>query len=122
MPDETVLLLAQRTRGMRRFDIRRVVTDYLRTGALPPEPSHPTNTCDPITGNWCEKLLDPEKLAAILRKQGLCVRTLAGYYGSGAAGSWVKRAARIAANIAIRRSGCLGLRLAPFYCLSATRA
>ena len=60
---EEVQELAARTRGQAREDIVRCVEEYTRTGKLPAFPEHPTNTCDPLTGNWAERLMDPFALA-----------------------------------------------------------
>jgi len=75
-----VELLALRTRGYRRDHIENAVRDYLSTKTLPPSIGHPTNTCWPDTGNWCDRLLDPYEIVATLDRYGFtsCVRT--GYY------------------------------------------
>ncbi|MBA7485997.1 hypothetical protein ES707_21549 [subsurface metagenome] len=39
--------LVGNTCGMIKTDILKCVDDYLKTGNFPPEPNHPTNTCDP---------------------------------------------------------------------------
>jgi 2-polyprenyl-3-methyl-5-hydroxy-6-metoxy-1,4-benzoquinol methylase len=113
--------LASRTRGMRVADIQRAVARYVETKQLPPQPRHPTNTCDPYTGNWCEQLLDPRDLARKLTAQGVPSKALAGYYGTGRIGSSVKRSLRLLANIGITAAGPLCLRAAPFYCVAGAR-
>jgi hypothetical protein len=114
-------VLASRTRGLRSLDIERAVEAFESMGELPPIPEHPTNTCDPYTGNWCERLLDPRKVAGKLCDSGFTVRVLAGYYGSHGCGSRLKRLARLGANATIRTLGAWGLTLAPFYCVHAVR-
>ena len=113
--------LAARTRGMRIGDIQLTAERYVSLKQLPPEPTHPTNTCDPYTGNWCEQLLDPRELARKLTTLGVTSKALAGYYGTGRVGSNVKRTLRLLANIGVARAGSLGLRAAPFYCVAGAR-
>jgi hypothetical protein len=118
---EEIDLLASRTRGMRISDIEEALEAYKTSRTLPPVPEHPTNTCDPFTGNWCERLLDPRSVAGKLRERGFAARVMPGYYGSHGGGSRVKRVARLGANVAIRALGGQGLAVAPFYCVHAVR-
>jgi hypothetical protein len=57
-------LLSNKTRGLRKDDIVKVVNDYIKTGCVNYEINHPTNTCDPYTGSWTEKLIDIKQLKA----------------------------------------------------------
>jgi ribosomal protein L11 methylase PrmA len=72
--------LARDTRGLIEGDIEKCIDEYLKTGKFPKAPSHPTNTCDPYTGNWMEHLMDPYKLVAILSKIGFKAEILSGFY------------------------------------------
>jgi len=54
-------ILAMLTRGLIYKDIDEVVKKYIETELLPRKPIHPTNTCDPATGNWTEHLLSLEQ-------------------------------------------------------------
>lgn len=119
-PDE-IDLLTSRKRGMRMSDVERALETYEATRVLPPMPEHPTNTCDPFTGNWCERLVDPRTVARKLRNHGFAARVLPGYYGSHGGGSRLKRAARLGANVAFRALGGPGLAVAPVYCVHAVR-
>jgi 2-polyprenyl-3-methyl-5-hydroxy-6-metoxy-1,4-benzoquinol methylase len=118
---EEMDLLAARTRGMRISDIEKALEAYKASRTLPPVAEHPTNTCDPFTGNWCEQFLDPRSVAGKLRERGFSARVLPGYYGSHGGGSRGKRVARLGANVAIRALGVQGLVVAPFYCVHAVR-
>lgn len=55
-------MLAQKTRGLIQEDIFKVVNEYLNTGEISYSIEHPTNTCDPKTGNWAEHIIDVKKL------------------------------------------------------------
>ena len=59
-------MLVARTRGMDQRDIEAAATRFIQSGLLPPVPDHPTNTCDPMTGNWAEHLMYPTHLAGVL--------------------------------------------------------
>jgi hypothetical protein len=112
-------MLAQKTRGMRREDIIKAVNSFLSNGLIPKELEHPTNTCDPLTGNWCERLLNPYSLGHKLQEAGFSAKVLAGFYGSSGKDSKLKQSARYCANLAIAVSGNLGLQIAPYYCIYA---
>jgi 2-polyprenyl-3-methyl-5-hydroxy-6-metoxy-1,4-benzoquinol methylase len=70
MNDDDASKLASMTRGLMKDDIEKNVTEFLTNGTLPPLPAHPTNTCDPYTGNWSENILSPKHLKSIAEKNG----------------------------------------------------
>lgn len=111
--------LAQATRGKIEPDIKKCVDEYLKTGCIPPELDHPTNTCDPYTGNWAEHLMDPYRLKDILSQEGFKAKVLNGYYGH--YDSYIKRVLAKTLNTCIYISGSLGIRLAPFFTIYARR-
>ncbi len=119
LTEDEIAQLARNTRGMIEQDIRKCVGEYLNTGNFPPEPSHPTNTCDPYTGNWAEHLMDPYYLANILSKTGFKVEILSGYYGRPK--NIIKRFLGRFLNVAIYISPKQGIRIAPFYTVYGRR-
>jgi 2-polyprenyl-3-methyl-5-hydroxy-6-metoxy-1,4-benzoquinol methylase len=105
--------LAKKTRGKKTEDILECVEDYFKNGTYPPEPKHPTNTCDPYTGNRTEDLFNPYILKKILDNRGFKARIFSGYYGY-----YKNPIKQLAANSLNRIIGLLrtqGIRLAPFY-------
>ncbi|MFY7965341.1 MAG: class I SAM-dependent methyltransferase [Chitinophagaceae bacterium] len=54
---EQTNLLAKATKGLRKDDIITAVNRYLKNGILPLPQSNKHNTCDPITGNFTERML-----------------------------------------------------------------
>jgi hypothetical protein len=72
--------LAKATRGLIESEIRECVEKYLKSGDSPVELNHPSNTCDPFTGNWAEHIMDVNHLANILSHGGFEVDVKAGYY------------------------------------------
>lgn len=119
LTEEEIVQLTRNTRGMIEADIKKCVDNFMKTGRLPSEPSHPTNTCDPYTGNWCEHLMNQNDLASILSKNGFKVRILSGYYGSSK--SIIKRCLGRFLNPAIYIFKKQGIRIAPFYTVCGRR-
>ena len=71
LSDNEIELLSTKTRGLRKDDIENAVEDYIITGKIIYQINHPTNTCDPYTGNWTENLIDLEQLKKIVIKNNL---------------------------------------------------
>ena len=78
---EEIGLLSVTTRGLRKEDIEKVVKDYIKTGEIGYRIDHPTNTCDPFTGNWTEHLIDLKHLKAMIIKNSLLFDISNSYYG-----------------------------------------
>lgn len=72
--------LARATRGLKKEDISEAVARFCRQGTMP-IPAHPTNTCDPLTGNWGERLLDFDELRRLARAAGFAAQIVPGYLG-----------------------------------------
>lgn len=62
--------LAQLTRGLHYRHVNEAVQEWLSTGNWPKQILHPTNTCDPGTGSWSERLMDPAQLQKVLMNMG----------------------------------------------------
>ena len=116
---EQIEKLARNTRGMIEADIQKCVDEYLATGKLPPSPDHPTNTCDPYTGNWMEHLMNPWHLANVLSEAGFNSQVLSGYYGR--SNNCIKKILGYAFNLFIRIFPNQGMRISPFYTVYAKR-
>jgi hypothetical protein len=78
---EEIELLSAKTRGLRKEDIEKVVKDYIETGKIAYRIGHPTNTCDPYTGNWTERLIDLKQLKAMIIKNNLLFDISNSFYG-----------------------------------------
>jgi len=120
LTDIEIEQLTRVTRGMIEGDIRRTVDSYLSMGELPQEPSHPTNTCDPFTGNWAEHLMDPYHLRDILAEQGFAAQILWGFYGRPR--NATKRFLASTLDFVIPMLRNEGIRLAPFFALYGRRS
>jgi len=73
--------LASKSRGLRKDDIEKMVSDYIETGEIVYKINHPTNTCDPYTGSWTEKLIDIKQLKYFIKKINLNVELSNSLYG-----------------------------------------
>ena len=120
---EEVDRLASATRELIKADIEACVDAYVATGRIPRQPGHPTNTCDPYTGNWAEHLMDLDVLTRALAESGFRVRVLGGYHTDTEAAviGRRKRFERLFQNLLVSGLGRRGLRFAPFFTLYATR-
>ena len=93
-------------------DIQAAVDKYRESGVIVEAITHPTNTCDPYTGNWCEHLMDPFELSEVMEESGFRSSILPGYYYVDNDQGVIERVARTVMNLVIRVSGRLGLRIA----------
>lgn len=80
LQDTEIEILAKNTRGLIEKDIIASVDKYLATQEIPPILEHPTNTCDPYTGNWAEHLIDPKYYYQLLNDLNFQTTLLGGYY------------------------------------------
>lgn len=112
LTSEEMYLLASATRGLIDSDIKIGIDQYRNSGVLPKGTKHPSNTCDPYTGNWEERLLYPYHLVEILRKTGFSSKVILGYYGMPR--NPLKRLLADSLNVAIYLMPSHGIRIAPF--------
>ena len=105
--------LVTATRGMRKTDIENSVLVYRQTMVMPAVPKDPTNTCDPLTGSWQERLLD---IKEVRQRFGACrfaVRLIGGYYaghGSRSTTRTLSKAVAYCLNYGISVLGSQGAR------------
>ena len=118
LPEEKVQILARATRGMIEPAIKACVDIYVKTGYVP-QVAHPTNTCDPYTGNWAEHLMDPYHLRDLLSREGFKADVLPGYYGHYEQS--IKQLIGRILNGCIYYAGKQGIRLSPFFTIYGKR-
>ena len=112
--------LAKGTRGMWKPDVLKAVSEFNSTGVMPSPPTHPTNTCDPLTGNRTEHLLAAEEYLTIARKAGWEGQVYAGFYNTRYSRPLFNLLARFA-NALIRLTRFRRVGLAPFVVFSFRR-
>lgn len=120
LPDLVIDDLAQRSRGLMAGDIERLVVEPYLAGRPTYHPVHPSNTCDPLSGNWCEQLLDFDWIVAAAGRAGLTARVTAGRYAM--AGTPQQDILRRFLNAGIATLGSQGIRLAPYYVVDCRRS
>jgi 2-polyprenyl-3-methyl-5-hydroxy-6-metoxy-1,4-benzoquinol methylase len=111
--------LASSTRGLMKNEIERFVMEYQNAGNISYKPRHPTNTCDPYTGNWAEHLMDIPWIENIFLSEGFSVAIKSGYYGFSA--KLYIRMIKNLLNCVISVLQAKGLLFAPFYMVCAQR-
>ena len=111
--------LALVTRGLIEPEIKNCVEEYLKSGKVDRRPDHPTNTCDPYTGNWAERLIDINHMRRVLWDAGFEVSVISGYYGG--SNSILKRFVGNILNILISMHRANGLIFAPFFVIHAKK-
>jgi 2-polyprenyl-3-methyl-5-hydroxy-6-metoxy-1,4-benzoquinol methylase len=119
LSQKEVEVLAKNTRGKIIGDILECVEEYKKEKSLSVKPRHPTNTCDPYTGNWQEQLLELDWLEGILKREGIITRILPGYYGTHA--HPIKNLIGLGLNLFISKFPDVGLGVAPFYIFCGVR-
>ena len=108
--------LARDTRGLIKQDIEKVVDQYVINQNLSYRISHPTNTCDPMTGNWCEHLLDFKWLLKTATSLGFSAHISKGKYSP--KGLNKRNLFRHIFNLANLVFGRFGYFFSPFYVLT----
>ncbi len=110
-------MLARATRGLIEEDIEKAVDEYRSVGRITYENPHSTNTCDPLTGNWSEHLINLKWLHRIVEDAGFSVMIFAGRYYVDR--TIVKKVIKTILNFFIRISGRNALIFAQYYILLA---
>jgi hypothetical protein len=119
-PEALMAELAERTRGLRKDDIIAALETFAGHGKLPPKTPHATNTCDPLTGNWQEHLMDPRQLVDVLVGTGFDASWFSGFR-SGRYGGWLKKGAIRVANMLTGLGRKQSIYFAPYYVVVGRR-
>jgi hypothetical protein len=114
---EVIEHLARSSRGLIRQDIEKCIDEYRLLGRINYHIEHPTNTCDPYTGNWCEHLMNLEWLKRIIKNAGFSVEITPGFYEIH--GSLPQKIVKILINATIKLLDHRGMFLAPYYVVLA---
>ena len=111
-----IYYLASSSRGLIESDVKNLTDEYLQTGRFNYKINHPTNTCDPKTGNWCEHLLDFRWLLLTAQKAGFTASISKGKYSP--LGFSQRSFTRWLFNSTNRALRQFGFAFSPFYILS----
>ncbi len=77
---EKLHMFAKNTRGLYGNDILEFVAQQIETGVFKQAIKHPTNTCDPLTGNWAEHIIDIKNLKNSIEDQHTSVKFTNSFY------------------------------------------
>lgn len=80
LEDQKIERLATITRGLFGQDILQYAQDALTTNTFKDSISHPTNTCDPFTGNWAEHCIEPNYLKNLIENSTTFVKFTNSFY------------------------------------------
>ncbi|HAM11216.1 MAG: hypothetical protein A2X05_13200 [Bacteroidetes bacterium GWE2_41_25] len=80
LKEAEVAFLANDTRGLRKEDIETVAQEYLEKGEINYVVGHPTNTCDPYTGSWTERLIDLKSLGTFCESNNMTMEITNSFY------------------------------------------
>ncbi|MBU3713793.1 MAG: class I SAM-dependent methyltransferase [Ferruginibacter sp.] len=103
LSNDEVLKLAKLTRGSNLNDIRKAILNYVHESSLPKEITHPTNTCNPISGSWTERILTIKEYQQMYNQNGFQIHLYNGFYDTDKNG--VKNIINSIMNISIRIFG-----------------
>lgn len=115
LDQQQLQLLAKKTRGQRKEDILKTVESYIETTQINYKINHPTNTCDPYTGNWTEKLLDLKSLKKFIRNKNLEVAISNSFYAY--SNNKILNIPKFLSNLFIKSFGKSNLFFSPTYTL-----
>lgn len=80
LDDAKILLLAKNTRGLYGEDILVYAQEQIEKGTFSNKLEHPTNTCDPYTGNWAEHCIDIKSLGKLIENDKTNVKFTNSFY------------------------------------------
>jgi hypothetical protein len=80
LKESELAFLANETRGLIKDDIVKVAHEYLEKGEINYVFDHPTNTCDPYTGSWTERLIDLKRLKTFCENSNMAIEIKNSYY------------------------------------------
>jgi len=104
--------LALHTRGLQKNDIIIETGNYIKNKKFPTKINHPTNTCDPITGSWTERLLSVEEYRLLFNKNHFPLEVKNGFYNQWQHG--IKNKIALILNWLIKALGKNGIAISPF--------
>ena len=119
LEEAEVKYLASATRGLIKNDIKKYIDEYQMKGKISYQIHHPTNTCDPYTGNWCEHLISHRKLLKTIKKNNFYATILPGKYNT--AGPMHKKLIKLFINVLFQLGGRKFIFLAPYYIVKGNK-
>ncbi len=101
---------------MVKADILSAVESYRVNKVFPEMLSDPTNTCNPVTGSWTERILSIEAYRSLYRQNGFSLNVYNGFYDQ-----YKKGLKGLINNILNKTIPILGKYLAPYIVLTGSK-
>ncbi|MEO6491169.1 MAG: class I SAM-dependent methyltransferase [Ferruginibacter sp.] len=79
--EEEIIELSKATRGLDRNDIRSSVKEFINNGKWP-VPADKTNTCNPYSGSWTERILSFQDYRSTYNTEGFTCDIYPGFYNA----------------------------------------
>ncbi len=120
LDEHTVATLAENNRGYAGQHLLDRVQEYVDSGVIPSPLPHPTNTCDPHTGAWVERLVPLDEYKTAAYQAGFSLQQINGFYNVHYSG-FLKRLVAYLLNaiLGLKESGFIAL--SPFLAMKLTR-
>ncbi|MBC7425754.1 MAG: methyltransferase domain-containing protein [Bacteroidia bacterium] len=115
--DSQIDELATLTRGYNKTDLLKALYEYKVQGILPTPIKHSSNTCNPLTGNWAERLLSEVEMGNIANAYEFNMSWKPLFYNTFRKRS-LKNSVSVIANKIIKSMGQYGLKIAPLVMIS----
>lgn len=114
--EATINQLAKATRGMNKADIITAAQVFKVIGKIPKPLSHPTNTCNPLSSSWTERILPVSEYRSLYESHGMHLKIYNGFYNEYRSGikKILNKLLNISTNIA-------GIYFAPYIILTGTK-
>lgn len=120
LKEQEINALVETTRGLLKAQIETAVKNYSQTQKLPRPYDDGTNTCDPFSGNWTERLTPVPLIQKWFTEAGFEFEQLNGFYDTHYQAGW-KNLIGKSLNSFIQPRGKTGLFFCPFITLSGKR-
>ncbi len=121
LDSETVRTLAILNRSFTEKAILQRTANYIQTGNWPAEPLEISNTCDPITGAWVERLVPFSDYQEAAGSAGFEAVAIAGFYNTNYS-SFIKNCISYILNAMLTFKHPFVLNLSPFLAMKLTKS
>lgn len=120
LDSETIKTLAILNRSYTKKDIIKRTELYIQSGQWPSPPQEFSNTCDPISGAWVERLVAYSDYQTAANAAGFSIEALSGFYNTNYS-SFLKNCISYVFNVLLRFKHPFILNLSPFLAMKLTK-
>lgn len=120
LDSDTIRTLAILNRGYTEKEILQRSAYYIKSGHWPAPPQEHSNTCDPISGAWVERLVTYSDYQYAAQVAGFSMEALAGFYNTNYS-SFLKNCVSFVLNGLLKFKHPFILNLSPFLAMKLTK-